>query len=106
MTERKNKLEVFSHLVMTISFGRSKSDEMTSFSLSLSLSLLIFYVGNFSVFLYAAEGPSNYLSCSSCSGHFVNLLLGVHLWFKSFRRPRTSPGLILPTFFSYLERSF
>ena len=23
-----------------------------------------------------AKGPTNYLSCSSCSGHYVNLLLG------------------------------
>ena len=59
----------------------------------------------FEVFLFATngQGPSNYLSCcfsSSCSsGHSVNLLLGcisgVHFWFKSGHRPRTSPGLVL-----------
>ena len=48
-----------------------------------------------------AEGPGNYLSCS-CSGHFINLLLGctsgytsgVNFWFKSVRIPRTSPGRV------------
>ena len=47
-----------------------------------------------------AEVSSNYLSCSSVQ--FANLHLGctsgvhfwVHFWFKSGRRPRTSPGLV------------
>ena len=57
-----------------------------------------------------AEGQSNILSCScSSSGHLVNLLLGytsgvhirgelfglTHFWFKSGRRPRTRPGLVI-----------
>ena len=47
-----------------------------------------------------AKVPSNFLSCSS--GHFVNLLLGwtngVHFWFKSGCRPKTSPGLVILNF--------
>ena len=44
-----------------------------------------------------AKGPSNYLSCSSCSGHFVNLLSWLQFWFKSGCRPKTSSGLVLLT---------
>ena len=44
-----------------------------------------------------AKGPGKYLicccCCCCCCGHFVNLLLGVHFWFRSGRRPRTRPGL-------------
>ena len=44
-----------------------------------------------------AQGPCNYLNCSSSSGHFVNLLpvcaSGTHFWFKYDCRPRTSPAV-------------
>ena len=47
-----------------------------------------------------AEVPSNYLSCSSCSGHFVNLLLGYTPGHSSGLNlaedlGRTSLGLVL-----------
>ena len=42
------------------------------------------------------KAPSNYLSCSSCSGHFVNLhTFGVHFWFKSGLRPDRAFLLLL-----------
>ena len=52
----------------------------------------------------SAANCQNYFSCCCFSSrHFVNLLLactsGLHFWFKSGRRPRTSPGLVLNIFF-------
>ena len=77
----------------TVSTTRESEEIEAKFFFSESIEDRATPLGNISLFLSSAKGPSNYMSCCSCSEHFHLFTSGVHFWFKSDRRPRTSPSL-------------